>query len=286
MGRIVGPRRGIGNSVPFSPGFSDFAPLRGNKRPRPVIPEGPNFRGDLPPLDWPLLDRLQFLLTVPLPRMPTHGHTIPAGPRAHARGSAMNIGLIAMSGVRAVRCRIAAAGFDPAGLRRAEQNDRRPAQPGPADAGRHDARGTSVRLPRSRGHPQARTCCPTASTWWPSPASAPRWAKAYELADRYRARGMPVVLGGLHATALPEEAAAHADAVVVGEGEAVWPEVLRDAAGRPAAADVPCRRRIRPARGAHAGLPPAGLLQIQSPDGAGQPRMPVLLRVLRQLDRC
>jgi len=53
--------------------------------------------------------------------------------------------------------------------------------------------------------------------------------EAYELADRYRAEGVPVVLGGLHVTALPEEAAAHADAVVVGEGEALWPQVVGDA---------------------------------------------------------
>jgi radical SAM superfamily enzyme YgiQ (UPF0313 family) len=52
--------------------------------------------------------------------------------------------------------------------------------------------------------------------------------EAYELADRYRAIGMPVVLGGLHVTALPGEAARHADAVVIGEGESVWPDVLRD----------------------------------------------------------
>lgn len=57
--------------------------------------------------------------------------------------------------------------------------------------------------------------------------------EAYELADRYREQGFPVVLGGLHATALPEEAARHADAVVVGEGESVWGDVLGDArAGR------------------------------------------------------
>jgi radical SAM superfamily enzyme YgiQ (UPF0313 family) len=54
--------------------------------------------------------------------------------------------------------------------------------------------------------------------------------EGYELADRYRDRGVPVVLGGLHVTALPEEAARHADAVVVGEAESVWDEVLRDAA--------------------------------------------------------
>lgn len=52
---------------------------------------------------------------------------------------------------------------------------------------------------------------------------------AYRIADRYRAAGTPVVIGGLHVTALPSEAAAHADAVVVGEGEVCWPGVLRDA---------------------------------------------------------
>jgi len=53
--------------------------------------------------------------------------------------------------------------------------------------------------------------------------------EAYELADRYRAMGVKVVLGGLHVTALPDEAALHCDAVVVGEGEASWPRLLRDA---------------------------------------------------------
>ena len=53
--------------------------------------------------------------------------------------------------------------------------------------------------------------------------------EAYALADQYRARGTPIVLGGLHVTALPAEAAAHADAVVIGEGEAVWLQVLDDA---------------------------------------------------------
>ena len=55
----------------------------------------------------------------------------------------------------------------------------------------------------------------------------------YRLADRFRAAGVKVVMGGLHVTALPDEALAHADAVVLGEGEIGWPEVLRDlAAGR------------------------------------------------------
>jgi radical SAM superfamily enzyme YgiQ (UPF0313 family) len=51
---------------------------------------------------------------------------------------------------------------------------------------------------------------------------------AYTLADRYRAAGVTVILGGLHVTLVPDEAARHADAIVVGEGEPVWPEVIRD----------------------------------------------------------
>lgn len=52
--------------------------------------------------------------------------------------------------------------------------------------------------------------------------------EAYALADRFRAAGVRVILGGLHVTACPDEAALHADAIVIGEGEPVWPEVLRD----------------------------------------------------------
>ncbi len=52
---------------------------------------------------------------------------------------------------------------------------------------------------------------------------------AYQIADRYRAMNTRVVIGGLHATALPSEAAQHADAVAVGEGELCWPGILRDA---------------------------------------------------------
>ena len=57
--------------------------------------------------------------------------------------------------------------------------------------------------------------------------------RAYALADRFRARGVRVILGGIHPTVLPEEAGAHADAVVVGEAEPVFGRVLEDAlAGR------------------------------------------------------
>lgn len=51
----------------------------------------------------------------------------------------------------------------------------------------------------------------------------------YRIADGFRRRGIRVVLGGLHASALPEEAKEHADSVVVGEAESVWSEVLADA---------------------------------------------------------
>ncbi|MGQ9706361.1 MAG: B12-binding domain-containing radical SAM protein [bacterium] len=55
--------------------------------------------------------------------------------------------------------------------------------------------------------------------------TAPRM---YELADRYRARGVKVVLGGSHVSALPNEALTHADAVVVGEADNIWEKVLDD----------------------------------------------------------
>jgi radical SAM superfamily enzyme YgiQ (UPF0313 family) len=52
--------------------------------------------------------------------------------------------------------------------------------------------------------------------------------RAYELADRYRDAGACVVLGGPHVTLVPDEAAAHGDAIVVGYAEDTWPELLRD----------------------------------------------------------
>lgn len=57
--------------------------------------------------------------------------------------------------------------------------------------------------------------------------------RAYELAARFRERGIPVVLGGPHVTLAPDDAQPHADAIVVGYAEESWPELLRDfAAGR------------------------------------------------------
>src|SRR3989440_12643609 len=52
--------------------------------------------------------------------------------------------------------------------------------------------------------------------------------RAYAIADHYRARGAYVVLGGLHVTSLPEEAAPHADTIFLGPGEDTWPKFLAD----------------------------------------------------------
>lgn len=54
--------------------------------------------------------------------------------------------------------------------------------------------------------------------------------RAYQIADRYRRRSVPVVLGGFHPTLVPDEASRHADAILIGEAETLWPEMLDDAA--------------------------------------------------------
>lgn len=51
---------------------------------------------------------------------------------------------------------------------------------------------------------------------------------AYRIADHYRRRGIPVVLGGVHVTILPGEALEHADAVVIGMAERAWPRLIAD----------------------------------------------------------
>src|SRR5688572_9269558 len=52
--------------------------------------------------------------------------------------------------------------------------------------------------------------------------------RAYKIARQFRARGVPVVLGGYHVTLLPEEAQQEGDAIVVGDAELVWPQILDD----------------------------------------------------------
>lgn len=55
-----------------------------------------------------------------------------------------------------------------------------------------------------------------------------RILEAYQVSDSLRAQGITVVLGGLHVTALPDEASLHATSIVVGEAEPVWAQLLAD----------------------------------------------------------
>ena len=86
--------------------------------------------------------------------------------------------------------------------------------------------------------------------------------RAYEIADIFRAKGVKVVLGGVHASFLPGEASQHADAVVIGEAEGVWPRVIEDfkanklqkiykQSERPDLVDLPLPRRDLFAKGAY-----------------------------------
>lgn len=53
-------------------------------------------------------------------------------------------------------------------------------------------------------------------------------SRAYEIADKFRRAGVPVIMGGFHVSAMPEEALEHADAVLIGEAEIIWSKVLSD----------------------------------------------------------
>ena len=52
--------------------------------------------------------------------------------------------------------------------------------------------------------------------------------RAYEIADEFRERGVTVAIGGIHASMMPDEASKHADSVVIGEAEYLWPELIKD----------------------------------------------------------
>lgn len=86
--------------------------------------------------------------------------------------------------------------------------------------------------------------------------------RAYEIADTFRAKGVTVVLGGIHPSVLPEEAIQHADAVVVGEAEGIWPNLIDDfkannlqrvyrQSERPSLAGLPMPRRDLFAKGGY-----------------------------------
>ncbi len=59
-------------------------------------------------------------------------------------------------------------------------------------------------------------------------AQTPVAPRAYQIASEFRRRGVPVVMGGVHASMLPEEAIQYVDSVVIGEGEISWPRVIED----------------------------------------------------------
>src|SRR5687768_7992340 len=50
--------------------------------------------------------------------------------------------------------------------------------------------------------------------------------RAYEIAEEFRLRGVPVVMGGFHPTLAPEECRRHADAIFIGDAELVWAQVV------------------------------------------------------------
>jgi len=52
--------------------------------------------------------------------------------------------------------------------------------------------------------------------------------RGYQIADEFRRRGKKVVIGGCHVSALPEEGKKHADSIVIGEAEHIWPQVIED----------------------------------------------------------
>jgi radical SAM superfamily enzyme YgiQ (UPF0313 family) len=72
--------------------------------------------------------------------------------------------------------------------------------------------------------------------------------RAYEIAAEYRARSVPVILGGAHPTLFPEECVPHADSVYIGDGEFRWAEVVDDAR----------HRRLQPRYNAKVGVAQAG----------------------------
>ena len=59
-------------------------------------------------------------------------------------------------------------------------------------------------------------------------AMTPAVKRGYEIADNFRSRGIKVIMGGIHASKLPDEALQHCDSVVVGEAEHLWDKVLED----------------------------------------------------------
>jgi len=141
----------------------------------------------------------------------------------------MKIGFIAMSGTRAQNPELMALGLTlPGFVERGKTIASLPSLGLLTLAGMTpptiDVEYVEVRDPDAR--PSIPTDCDVAAI----SSFTAQIGQAYRLADAYRAQGTRVVMGGLHVTALPDEAARHADSVVIGEGESAWPTVIRDLA--------------------------------------------------------
>jgi radical SAM superfamily enzyme YgiQ (UPF0313 family) len=141
----------------------------------------------------------------------------------------MNIGLIAMSGIRALDAELLELGLTlPGFVERSKTIASLPslglltlAGMTPAE---HGVRYLEVADVRESGH------LPTDFDLVAISSFSAQVKEGYELARRYRDLGVPVVMGGLHVTSVPDEPARHGASAVIGEGEVVWPEILRDAA--------------------------------------------------------
>ncbi len=74
--------------------------------------------------------------------------------------------------------------------------------------------------------------------------------RAYEIAEEYRSRGVPVVMGGMHAVLAPQEVADHADAVLLGDAEGKWVELVSDVQ----------KRRMKKVYESRTGTPQTGVI--------------------------
>jgi radical SAM superfamily enzyme YgiQ (UPF0313 family) len=143
----------------------------------------------------------------------------------------MRIGLIAMSGVRACDAELMAVGLTlPGFIERSKVIASLPSLGLLTLAGmtpeRHQCRYFEIKDIREA------PVLPTDFDLVAISSFSAQVREAYEIADRYRQLDVPVVMGGLHVSMLPHEALEHCDAVIVGEGELTWLEVLRDAERR------------------------------------------------------
>jgi radical SAM superfamily enzyme YgiQ (UPF0313 family) len=91
--------------------------------------------------------------------------------------------------------------------------------------------------------------------------------RAYEVAAQFRARGVPVIMGGFQPSLAPEECAPHADSIYIGDAEFLWGEVVEDAR----------RGALRPVYRAQVGVPQAGGIQPRRDLFKGKGYLPITL---------